>query len=107
MKSVLSKYFNVGRSQSSPIIPEYQRVSNIDEKGIEYVSYVPFDLTTVTRGNGSVNDWKLNNLIRAGINPAQFNIHTGNVSRIEGIGDLTSIMGDLDAFLNENKNNKE
>ena len=108
MKSVLCKYFNEGYNQNSPIIPEYQRVINVDENGNEYCSYVPLDLTAITRANGSASDWSLNNMIKAGVNPADFNIHTGNVNRMEGLGDLSTIMGDLDVFLNEeNKNNNK
>lgn len=104
MKSVLEKYFNSESSHVSPVIPEYARVVEVDEDGNEYISYVPLDVKKIIESNGKVTDWQLDALLKAGINPESFSIHTASsVSRLESSGAISQIERDIDAILNEGK----
>lgn len=104
MKSVLEKYFNSESSHVSQVIPEFTRVIEVDEDGNEYVSYVPLDTKKIIESNGKVSDWQLDALLKAGINPESFSIHTASsVSRLESAGTISQIEKDLDSILNEGK----
>ena len=104
MKSVLEKYFNSEVSHVSQVIPEFTRVVEVDEDGNEYISFIPLDTEKIIKSNGTVADWQLNALLKAGINPEGMSIHTSSsVSRIEGAGTISQIERDLDAILNEGK----
>ena len=104
MKSVLEKYFNSESSHVSQVIPEFERVVEVDEDGNEYTSYIPLDTKKIIESNGKVSDWQLDALLKAGINPESFSIHTASsVSRLEGAGTVSQIEKDLDSILNEGK----
>lgn len=95
---IIDKYFNKSLNQASPVIPEYARVVDYDEKGNEFISYQPVDTKKIIKSNGKVTDWQLNSLLKSGINPA-FGIHTGEVSRIEGVETLNVLERDVDMLL--------
>lgn len=100
MKSVLEKYFNSSVSHTSPVIDEVERKVDYDEKGNEIVSFVPVDTKKIIASNGKVDVWKLDNLIKAGINPQSMSIHTGLVSRVEGASVVNDFEKVVDAFVN-------
>lgn len=105
--SVLKKYFNK-KSYASPVMDDYEMVIRHDEDGNEFVSYEKVDYPALVASRGTVDVWSLNALLKAGINP-DFPIHTGNPTRLEGIGALNDAVATLDAIIAEenNVNNEE
>lgn len=101
--SVIKKYFNPKVNQASPVIGEFGRVVETDEHGAEYISYQPVDCQKIIKSNGSVKEWKLDALLKAGISPEAMSVRTGNVTRLEGVDTIRSIESDLDAFIAESK----
>lgn len=99
--SALQRLFNYELNQSSPVFEETVRVVDHDEDGNEYVSYVPFDSAAFQKSLGSVTDWSLDSLIKAGIDP-KFNIHTSNPTSLEGTGSISSWSQIADEILAEN-----
>ena len=94
-------FFDPKKSQQSPVIPEISRKIDYDEKGNEYVSFVPVDTKEIQKSLGSVDNWSIEALTKAGIDP-KFGIHTANPTRAEGLGALNDAVATLDAIL-ENK----
>lgn len=82
--SVLSKYFSKKVDQCSPVQNDLARKVNYDEDGQEFISYESVDYPKFQASLGTVDDWSLNALLKAGINPA-FPISTGLNTRLEGI----------------------
>ena len=104
---VLDKYFSAGIDQSSPVQDDFIRKVNYDEDGNEFITFEKVDYSKLIASNGSVLDWSLNSLLKAGINP-NFSIHTGNPTRLEGIGVVDDAQAYVDAlFAEEVKDNKE
>ena len=85
--SVLSKYFSKNVNQASPVQIDYDRVVNYDENGNEFVTWVEVDYPTIQASHGVVEDWSLNALLAAGIDPS-FPIHTGNPTRLDGFSEV-------------------
>ena len=94
-------FFDAKQSQKSPVIQEISRKIDYDEKGNEYVSFVPVDVKEIQKSLGSVDNWSLEALTKAGIDP-KFGIHTSNPTRAEGFGALNDAVATLDSIL-ENK----
>lgn len=105
---VLDKLFSAGIDQSSPVQDDYNRIVNYDEDGNEFITYEKVDYAKLIASNGSVLDWSLDALLKAGINP-NFSIHTGNCTRLEGIGVIDDAQAYVDALFadEEVKENKE
>ena len=103
--SVLKMYFNPKVNQCSPVIGDVQRVVSHLDDGTEVITFVPVDYPAIQRSLGSVDDWSLSALLKAGIDP-NFPIHTGNNTRLEGIDVLSQFEAEADAILNENNNNE-
>ena len=82
LENVLSKYFDRTVNQSSPVLIDNVRVVKHDEKGGEVVSYEPFDSPKYQESLGQVDNWDLESLLAAGIDP-RFGIHTGANTRLE------------------------
>lgn len=76
----LAKYHN--SPSLEPRSKDYERVEKIDEDGNLYVTYVEVDYDKIRQANGSVKDWSLDALLKAGIDPG-FGIHTSNTTRLE------------------------
>lgn len=102
---MVTKYFNKGVSTSSPIQKDYNRVVNYDEAGNEFITYEEVDYPSVQESHGTVDLWELNSLLAAGVNP-NFPIHTGNNTRLEGIGVIQQAEAMADAILAEENENK-
>lgn len=101
--SVLKKYFDSSLNQESPVQPDFERFIDVDENGNEYVSWKETDYTSIRLRNGSVSAWSLNSLLAAGIDP-KFGIHTGNPTRLEGVGVVNDASAYLDSIMSETKN---
>ena len=104
--NVLEAYFDAGVNQCSPVQVDIQRVPVYDEDGNEFVTYEPIDYPAIQASYGVVKDWSLTSLLKAGINP-NFSIHTGNPTRMEGLGDLDAMNLYLDSILAEGDGSKE
>lgn len=90
--------FNSACDQKSPIVQDYDRVVNVDEDGNEVVIYLPVDANKIRESNGSVKDWSLDALLKAGINP-NFPIRTGLNTRLEGVDVVNDAVASLDEIL--------
>lgn len=80
--SVLAKHFNPKIDQSSPLKIDLVRRIKVDEKHVEHVVFEPFDYDKFQQSLGTVEDWSLQSLTKAGINP-DFPIHTTSPTRLE------------------------
>lgn len=100
--SILSKYCNRELNTASPVLKSYDLVSDFSE-GREVKSFVETDYPKIVESHGHVDDWSLESLTKAGINP-NFSIHTGSSSsRMEeattGVQSLNKV---VDSILGEN-----
>lgn len=105
---MIHKYFNKDIDQCSPVQVDYERVVNYDADGNEIITWEEVDYPAIQATNGVVQDWSLNALLSAGINP-NFPIHTGNNTRLEGIDVVNQAAAMADSILAENnkENNNE
>lgn len=101
--SVLKAFFDKSVNQCSPIREDYERVVNYDEEGNEFITWSKVDYAKLQKSNGSVSDWNLDVLIKAGIDP-KFGIHTGLNTRLEGVGAVEQFAAAADAILAETEN---
>ena len=102
LKNALTRLFNYELNQASPVRDDSVRVEKVDSDGLRYVVYEKFDYPKYQASLGSIIDWSLNNLLKAGISP-DFPIHTGFNTRMEGIDTVASVAVDVDNYLNESK----
>lgn len=103
---MLKKYVDDGIDHSSPVQKDYNRVVNYDEDGNEFITWEEVDYSKLIRSLGSVEDWSLNALLAAGVNP-NFGISTGNPTRLEGLGVIDDASAYVDALLAETENKDE
>lgn len=96
----LPHLFNYDLDQSSPVVDDYMRKVNYDEDGNEFITFEKVDYPKLQKSLGSAKDWSLEALLKAGIDP-KFGIHTGNPTRIEGLGELDAFTVAADTILNE------
>lgn len=82
------------------LVGDVERKVKITKDGSQVITYEQVDYPKIVAENGKFGDWRLNNLLAAGINP-DFPIHTGSGSRIENFGDLGSISADVDTLFAE------
>lgn len=99
--SFLSKYYNRELDKCSPIQKSYDLVSDFSD-GREVKSFVETDYPKIVESHGTVEDWSLESLMKAGVNPS-FSIHTSSGSRLDeatvGAESLTAV---VDNILNSN-----
>ena len=98
--NALQRLFNPNVNQYSPVVPEKQRVVHHDEDGNEYITFEPVDLAKLQKSLGTVSDWSLDSLVKAGINP-NFSISTGVGTRLEGLDALSAFEAEADRILAE------
>ena len=81
-KTVPQKQFDFKLNQSSPVVDDYQIVVVYDEAKcpVEVVQKVDYD--KIAKENGTVEDWSLQALLNAGIDP-KFNIQTSFNTNLE------------------------
>ena len=106
IENVLTRHFDVSVNQASRVCPDYDRVVKFDEDGSEVVVYQEVDYPALVASRGSVLDWQLDSLLKAGINP-NFPINTGNPTRLEGFSALGQFESVAESILNENNENSE
>ena len=94
------KNFNTECNQCSPVQKDYDRVVNIDDEGNEYITYVEVDYPKIQQSHGSVSDWSLDALLKAGINP-NFSIHTGLNTRLEGASTVSQFESSAEEILSQ------
>ena len=110
---LLERIFNYEIDQRSPIQTDRMRKVDFDEDGNEIISWTEIDYEKLQQSLGTVNDWSLTNLLKAGINP-DFPIHTGYNTRLEGVNIINNLEGQINEIfehpeydttpINENKN---
>lgn len=96
--SVLKAYFDKKVNQESPVCPDFVRKVNYDKNGNEFITYEEFDYPTYQKSLGSVADWSLDALLKAGIDPA-FPISTTNPTRLDGFGQVMNAIDIINAEL--------
>lgn len=106
LKNVLTRLFNYELNQASPVQDDFVQVEKRDEDGNVFTVYEKFDYPKHQASLGTVTDWSLNSLLKAGINP-DFNIHTGFNTRLEGVGSVAEMAAVADSILAENDKNAE
>lgn len=104
--SVLKKLFNKEVDCCSPLRVCFEQKIDYDMDLNPVITYCKVDASKIIEANGKASDWQLSVLLKAGINPS-FPIHTSMNSRLEGIGQLTSIVNDVDKFFVENSESVE
>ena len=104
--SVLKAYFDEKVNQCSPVQDDFVRKVDYDEDGNEFISYEKVDYPTLQKSLGTVNDWSISALLKAGVNP-DFPIHTGAPTRIEGISTLEKFSTLADEILAPMNDNEE
>lgn len=90
LKNALTRNFNYGLEQRSSVVPDYCRVIKRDSDGKESICFQQVDYASYQKSLGSAEDWSLNSLQKAGINP-NFAIHTGFGTRLEGLSELARL----------------
>lgn len=82
------------------------RVVNHDKDGNEIITYEEFDYPSFQDSLGVVENWSLESLLKAGVNP-NFPIHTGNPTRLDGIDVVNQAAAIADSLLAEEGNKDE
>lgn len=101
--SVLAAYFDPSVNQCSRVCEDLIRVVKHDEKGGEYVTWEPFDSDAYQKSLGPVDNWSLDSLLKAGIDP-KFGIHTGYNTRLEGLNDIDAMAAVADSIIADENN---
>lgn len=96
--SHLKTQFDYECNQFSPVREDLARVVNYDEDGNEFITWEPIDYDKIRVENGSLKDWNLDTLLKAGINP-NFPIKTGLNTRLEGIEQVQKAAAVADEIL--------
>lgn len=104
--SVLKAFFDNTANQCSPVQDDYRRVVSHDEDGNEFITYEKVDLASFQESLGLVDNWSLETLLKAGIDP-NFPIHTGFNTRLDGLDTLNSAVEALDSIMAEENNNDD
>lgn len=100
--SVLKTHYDKHVNLNSPVIPDYQRVVNYDEDGNEIITTEPVDYAAIIASRGDASLWKLGTMLKAGIDPGSFSIHTAANSRIENETGVQQMLNDIvDYYANE------
>ena len=95
--------FDTSVEPFSPVFGDVERKVSYDEEGKEIISFVPVDYEKLNAERGPVENWNLDALLKAGIDPS-FPIHTGSaVSRFEGVNDINNAALEVEKlFADEN-----
>lgn len=98
LKNALTRHFNYELNQASPVQVDYVQVENVDEDGNVFATREKIDYEKFQSSLGSVKDWSLTSLMKAGIDP-NFPIHTGNTTRLAVAADMADWSAQADAIL--------
>lgn len=99
--SFLKKAFNYELNQNARDFM-HDKILKVKKSkdGEDIIVFEEVDYPAIVAANGNVDDWKLENLLKAGINPQSVGTpHTGYNSRLEGIDDVHSIENEVASFL--------
>lgn len=99
--SVLKSYFNFSVNQNSPVFDDYLLVEKVDKDGGIVMVPEKVDYPEIQKSHGSVEDWSLSNLLKAGINPGSFSIHTGYNTKLDGVSAINDVAADIDVAISE------
>lgn len=80
----------------SPVVDDFDRVVNLDEKGNDHVTFEKVDYPKVQESLGDFMKWSLKSLVAAGIDP-DTGIRTGFNTRLAGI---SALQAGIDAVVN-------
>ena len=95
--------FDASISPYSPVIGDVERCVSFDEDGKEIVSWKEVDYKELQKSRPCVEDFSLNAMLKAGINPA-FSIHTGSgVSRVEGVEAVNEASADVEQIFKDSE----
>lgn len=103
--SVISSQFNYELNQYSPLIDEYNAVARCDEDGKQEIVFEKADLPSIVKSHGDSEDWTLNRLLKAGINP-DFPIHTSAPSRLENASEILEVEKEVNALFDNVESEK-
>lgn len=104
--SVLKSYFNASLNQNSPVFDDFLLVEKVDKDGAVVMVPEKVDYPEIQKSHGSVEDWSLTNLMKAGINPGSLSIHTGFATKLDGVNAINDVASEIDATLNTINTNK-
>lgn len=99
------RHFDPTVNQSSRVTIDLVRVVHSDEKGKEYVTFEPFDSASYQKELGPVENWDLQALLKAGVDP-RFVIHTNGTTRMDTEAQLNEFASVADSLNNEINNSK-
>lgn len=95
-------YFSI---KPEPIRGDVRRtVTKID--GVDIPMFKEVDYPSLTAKLGSADDWQLNKLVRAGVDP-KFPIHTGQPTRLEGVNTVQEAVKMADEIIAETNSKTE
>lgn len=98
--SVLESHFDKKRNGFSPSCPTYDMHEVFAEDGSRKVVFRETDLQKeVIEPNGKYENWKLDSLLRAGINPST-GINTSPSSRIEVGASISKLADTVESQIN-------
>lgn len=100
---VLERHYNKKLNTCSPEVKDYERIIKMVNEN-EVVTFIEVDNHKRVIANGCEADWKLNNMLKAGINP-QTGIHTGNNTRLAGINELNIFKVTTDKLFEKTEEN--
>lgn len=100
--SVLHSYFDYDCNQCSPVRDDFERVVNVDEDGVEHITYEKVDYPSYQKSLGDASVWSLESLLKAGINP-NFNISTSFGTRLDGINTIQQAQAYVDKLVSDNE----
>lgn len=96
--SIQSSHYNKDFNCYSPVAPDFDRVVRIGPDNEELVTWEPCDNAKIVRENGTVKDWSLENLLKAGISP-DVSIHTGSATRLEVANEVKDLALEIDKIV--------
>lgn len=100
-----NKNFDVDSKFESSVKTDFVRVVNRDDEEREFISYEKVDYPAIIERNGTMKDWSLQSLLKAGINP-DFGIHTVNNTRLEGFNTVQDAAAMADSIFAESEEQK-
>ena len=87
----------------SRVCPDFERIVNVDEDGVEKISWQLVDYRKIQDSLGVFDNWSLRSLVDAGIDP-RFGIRTGFNTRLEGDSVVASAVASINEIVDsENK----
>ncbi len=106
MKNVLISQVNPNVPICGPDMDCYEPSVKVDENGVQNVVFKKVDHRERVKKNGKFNDWKLENLVAAGVDP-RFPIHTSPSNRLEGQEEADAVAKAISEIADEDIANHE